>query len=100
MSSSQVDCNLLFGSLALQMDFIGRDELIAAIHAWVLDKQKSLGQILVEQGAIELDARALLDALVQKHLELHASDPQRSLAAIGLPAGLVALEWARLVTEG
>ena len=86
MSSSRVDCNLLFGSLALQMDFIGRDELIAAIHAWVLDKQKSLGQILLEQGAIDAPSLALLDAVVEKHLELHSNDPQQSLAAVGLPA--------------
>src|SRR5260370_170700 len=29
------DRNLLFGILALQMDFIRRDALIAAMHAWV-----------------------------------------------------------------
>ena len=34
------DRNLLFGILALQMDFIRRDDLIAAMHAWVLDKVK------------------------------------------------------------
>jgi eukaryotic-like serine/threonine-protein kinase len=38
------DRNLLFGILALQMDFISRDQLIAAMNAWVLDKSKSLGQ--------------------------------------------------------
>src|SRR5262249_13235839 len=78
MSSSHVDCNLLFGTLALQLDFINRDELIAAIHAWVLDKQKPLGQILVELGTLEPDARSLLDALVQKHLQRHGGDPTRS----------------------
>ena len=36
------DRNLLFGILALQMDFIGRDALIAAMNAWILDKAKSL----------------------------------------------------------
>lgn len=30
------DRNLLFGILALQLDFISRDHLIAAMHAWVL----------------------------------------------------------------
>jgi hypothetical protein len=34
------DRNLLFGILALQMDFIQRDALIAAMHAWVLDKTR------------------------------------------------------------
>ncbi len=37
------DLNLLFGILALQMDFISRDALIRAMHAWVLAKAKPLG---------------------------------------------------------
>ena len=36
------DRNLLFGILALQMDFVRRDALITAMHAWVLDKAKPL----------------------------------------------------------
>jgi hypothetical protein len=43
------DRNLLFGILALQMDFIGRAALVAAMNAWVLDKHKPLGQVLVER---------------------------------------------------
>src|SRR5262245_1143257 len=46
------DRNLLFGILALQMDFINRDQLIAAMNAWVLDKAQPLGQILCAQGAL------------------------------------------------
>src|SRR6516225_1720220 len=57
------DRNLLFGILALQMDFIDRDQLIAAMHAWVLDKQTSLGEILLRQGALRGDTFPLLDAL-------------------------------------
>jgi hypothetical protein len=34
MPAANSDRNLLFGILALQMDFIGRDPLIAAMHAW------------------------------------------------------------------
>jgi hypothetical protein len=49
-SRPSADCNLLFGFLALQMDLISRDALIAAMGAWVLEKAKPLGQILVEQG--------------------------------------------------
>jgi hypothetical protein len=49
-TTASADRNLLFGILALQMDFISRDALIKAMHAWVLDKHKPLGQILVEQG--------------------------------------------------
>jgi serine/threonine protein kinase len=76
------DRNLLFGILALQMDFISRDALVAAMHAWVLDKTRPLGLILHEQGDLAEDERALLDGLVRKHLEKHNNQPQQSLAAL------------------
>jgi hypothetical protein len=47
-----VDRNLLFGIIALQMDFITRDQLIAAMNEWILDNHKPLGQVLSEQGAL------------------------------------------------
>jgi hypothetical protein len=34
------DRNLLFGILALHLNFVTRDALTQAIHAWVLDKAK------------------------------------------------------------
>src|SRR5262249_30296099 len=82
MPSADADRNLLFGILALQMDFIGRDALIAAMHAWVLDKAKPLGQIFREQQALDDQEHALLDALVRKHLQRHGDDPAKSLAAV------------------
>jgi serine/threonine-protein kinase len=82
------DRNLLFGILALQMDFISRDTLISAMNAWVLAKSKSIGKILQEQGALASDTFALLEALVQKHLALHGNDIEKSLAAVA-PAGAI-----------
>jgi serine/threonine protein kinase len=79
---SSADRNLLFGILALQMDFISRDALIAAMHAWVLDKVKPLGQVLLEQDALTAKARDKLEAVVELHLEMHGGDPQKSLAAL------------------
>jgi hypothetical protein len=80
--NASADRNLLFGILAVQMDCINRDALIAAMNAWVLDKAKSLGQILVEQAALTAQARDKLDAVVELHLEIHGGDVQKSLAAI------------------
>ncbi len=54
MPHTVTDRNLLFGILALQMDFISRDALVAAMNAWVLDKGRPLGQFLVDQ---RLDGR-------------------------------------------
>jgi hypothetical protein len=80
--SAAADRNLLFGILALQTDLIGRDALVAAMNAWVLDKARPLGQILLDREAIDADAYALLEALVQKHLRMHGGHPQQSLAAL------------------
>jgi serine/threonine-protein kinase len=79
---SNADRNLLIGILALHMDFIDREQLVAAMSAWVLDKTKSLDAILRGQGALRDDTRELLTALVDKHLEIHGGDPERSLCAL------------------
>jgi serine/threonine-protein kinase len=81
-SAKPADRNLLFGVLALQMDFISREALIGAMQAWVFKKDKPLGQILLDQGALAPDSHALLEALVQKHLTMHGGDAQKSLAAL------------------
>jgi len=80
--SPAADRNLLLGIVALQMDFISRDALIAAMHAWVLNKTSALSQILQDQGALTESRRLLLEALVEEHIQLHGGDPQRSLAAL------------------
>ncbi len=77
------DRNLLFGILALQMDFITRDALVVAMQAWVFDKAKPLGQILVAQEALSGERHALLEALIQEHLKRHEGDPHKSLTAVG-----------------
>src|ERR1700722_15157063 len=81
-AGSASDRNLLFGILALQMDFISRDALIAAMNAWVLDKAKPLGQILAAQGQLKPDLLQLLEAMVNKHIQEHAGDAQQSLAVL------------------
>jgi formylglycine-generating enzyme required for sulfatase activity len=82
MARDDADRNLLFGILAVQMDFVGRDALIAAMHAWVLEKHKPLGQILVDQGALDPRDHALLEPMVARHVEKHGDDPAKSLAAV------------------
>jgi tetratricopeptide (TPR) repeat protein len=82
------DRNLLFGILAVQMDFISRDALIAAMHAWVLAKHRPLGELLQEQGALTLEDRQALDQFVAAHLRVHGGDVQRSLAAVAHPSTL------------
>ena len=71
MSTNVTDRNMLFGMLALQMDFVDQDQLVAAMKRWVDDKSRSLGELLVEGSALSPDTRQVLDAVVQKHLDQH-----------------------------
>lgn len=82
MSMRMADCNLLFGVLALQNDFISREDLIAALSVWLQDKSRSLEQILKQRNAIPEDEHALLVALCNKHLERHNNDVEKSLASL------------------
>ncbi len=60
------DRNLLFGILALQMDFVSREQLIAGMHAWVLAKARPLGEILCEQRALGAERAKKNRASVRK----------------------------------
>jgi serine/threonine protein kinase len=82
MPAASADRNLLFGILALQMDFITRDQLVAGMNVWLLDKAKPLGDILRDLGHLNSERLQLLAALVAEHLKRHGGDPQRSLAAL------------------
>src|SRR6478672_938990 len=90
MGKGTADRNMLFGILALQMDFISREALLAAMQAWVFDKSRSLGEVLLGQGALSADSAALMEALVSKHLAMHGGDPGQSLAAVGVAGPVVA----------
>jgi serine/threonine-protein kinase len=53
-----------------------------------LEKSTPLGQILMRQGTLQADTHALLEAMVQKHLQMHDGDAQKSLAALPLSTPL------------
>ena len=90
------DRNLLFGIVALQMDFINRDQLVAAMHAWVLKKTRPLGEILVEQNVVPASKRELLEPLVDQHVKDHAGDPAQSLAGLSSIGSDVPRELGRI----
>jgi serine/threonine protein kinase len=80
--SNATDKNLLFGIVALQMDFITGEALIAAMNAWILEKSKTLGEILVAQNALTTSHHSMLAALVDEHIKKHDDNPQRSLQSL------------------
>ncbi len=82
MGMFRTDFNLLFGILALQVDFIDRDQLINAMQQWALDKSRSLGDILIANGAMRPEQKKSLDLLVTTHVESHEGDAEKSIAAL------------------
>lgn len=76
------DRNLLFGVLAVQLDFVSRDDLIAATSRWVLNKEQPLGEVFVQQGMLSSDESQLLENVVEKHLQRNNGDPKQSLEAV------------------
>jgi serine/threonine-protein kinase len=82
MSSSHADENLLFGVLALQLNYIDRSELIAATSEWIIDKSQPLSAVLLRRESITADEHNLLKQLVQQHLKRHQQNVQQSLASL------------------
>ena len=80
--SFQTDRNLLIGLLALQSNFISRDQLLDAFRRWVENKEMCIGAILLEQHALDQQTHDLLLALAAKHIELHANQPSLGLDAL------------------
>ncbi|QDU98706.1 serine/threonine-protein kinase [Lignipirellula cremea] len=84
------DRNLLFGVFALQLDFIDRDQLVHGMNAWVLDKSRSLGDLLVEKGQLHPEDCRALETLIDAHLRRHGGRTEDSLAALQDSSGEVA----------
>jgi serine/threonine-protein kinase len=76
------DRNLVFGLLALQMDFLTSAQLLDALHAWMLRKTTPVGEILRERGLLNGRRLELLEAIVEEHIAQHGGDAQASLAAL------------------
>ncbi len=81
MGTVAAEKNLLFGLLALQVGLIDQSKLVAAFHAWTLDRNRPLAEHLVAQGHLRVAERPAVEALVALHVEKHG-DVERSLAAI------------------
>jgi serine/threonine-protein kinase len=79
---------LIFGLLALQMDFLSSEQLLDAMHAWMRRKDTPLGEILRERGLLADRRVGLLDEMVAEHVAQHGGDVQASLAALRVEQSL------------
>ncbi|MEX2139558.1 MAG: tetratricopeptide repeat protein [Pirellulales bacterium] len=80
--SAHADRNLLVGMLAFQNGFVRREELLAAMNAWLIEKTTPLEDILLRQRALDADSHQLLVALMRRHLAMHDNVAERSLASL------------------
>jgi len=87
VASANADQNVLFGMLAVQTGFITQEQLSAGMQAWVLNKSKPLGEVLVDQGVLKRDQLAQIDARVVEHLRKHSDDTEMSLRALDYGRG-------------
>jgi serine/threonine protein kinase/tetratricopeptide (TPR) repeat protein len=74
------DRNLLFGVLALQLDYIDRDGFVNACAAWATRKDTPLADVLLSLGLLSPDDRTEVERLMERRLKKHGGDVQASLA--------------------
>jgi serine/threonine-protein kinase len=77
--------NLLYVLLALQMDFVTRESLLPAMQAWLTDRDRSLGDLLQEQGTLTPEQRQLLDRAASEHLSPRNDDEAARPILVDLP---------------
>ncbi len=83
MPRPDADRNLLFGILALQLDFIARDALIAGMNAWLLEEDRPeqadfLASRLLGPETTPDEVLVIRDALTANHLTDKAVTPARA----------------------
>jgi serine/threonine-protein kinase len=89
--------DLLFGLLALQNGLVEQGALVAAFQAWTRDKRKPIAEHLIARGDLAPEDRALLDALVARHVKGHDGDIEKSLASV--PVGHSTREKLRAIAD-
>jgi serine/threonine-protein kinase len=80
---------MLFGVLAVQMNFIRPDDLVAGMQEWAKNKSRAFGQVLVDLRLLSPTRMHLLEALAYEQLKAHGNDPEQSLANMPAPAAPV-----------
>ena len=86
MARVEVQRNLLFGMLGVQTGLIDQVALAAALDEWARAKNRALTEILMEHGVLDVESKALIEALAQKHVDLHGNTLEESVAVV-LQAG-------------
>ena len=75
------DRNLLFGILAVQLDYVRGWQFMEGANQWMLSKKTPLGCVLVAKGYLSDEDRKFIDTIVEKHVSRSGS-PQKSLESL------------------
>ena len=82
------ESDLLFGLLALQMNFVSKEQLLQCAAVWMNDPKATLAKLFVERGHLKLNQEAALAAMVAAQMDASAGDPARSLGAVTIDPAL------------
>jgi eukaryotic-like serine/threonine-protein kinase len=82
MARFDAERSLLSGTLAFQIGLIDQVALESSLPVWADDQEKTLAQVLVDQGALDDEGKSLIEALAAKHLGAHGNDLEKSLNAM------------------
>jgi serine/threonine-protein kinase len=83
---AKADRVLLFSLLAHRLSLLSREDLVNVMRTWVLDKSRSLEQILAEHEILTTVQITFVETLVREHLLHHENDLLRSLISLQLTA--------------
>jgi len=78
------DHQLLFGVLALQMDFLSPEQFAEACTVWASHKAKPLPEILAERGWLQPEDVGVIEKLLARRVARHAGDVSATLREAGV----------------
>jgi serine/threonine-protein kinase len=74
--------SLLYGLLALQIQYIDQRTFVAVIRAWIADRSRPIRDLLKERVGISESRLTLLDGFLKEYLREHGDDLEESLASV------------------
>jgi serine/threonine-protein kinase len=75
------DRNLLFGVLALQLEYIDPQRFTEACAAWAVSNQKTLPEILIDRGWMKGREVEEVERFLDRKLKRHKGDVEKTLAS-------------------
>ncbi len=80
--NSGIEEHLLFGLMAIQNGLVDQEQIFAAYEDWNRDRSRTLADHIVARGELESSDRAVIEALVERHLKRHGGDAEQSIGAL------------------